>query len=75
MTETEQELLNALREFEASVVQMREDPASADLGACFARIDSLASALPPEVSPNLRHYLRGKSYQKARIFLERLEQA
>lgn len=75
MTEIEQKLLDALRDFESSVARMGEDSESVDLGAHFSRIESLASSLPPEVSPNLRHYLRSKSYQKARMFLERLEQA
>jgi len=32
----------------------------------FARIDGLAEQLPPTADPELRHFLRRKSYQKAK---------
>jgi hypothetical protein len=36
----------------------------------FARLDQLTAQLPPETDPTLLHYLRKKSYEKARLFLQ-----
>lgn len=64
----EAELLAALRELEAgATVPPAQRP---DFLALFNRIDVLGAGLPPGTDPLLRHFLQGKSYQKARLFLE-----
>lgn len=35
----------------------------------FERLDQLAAQLPPDTDPQLRHYMKQKSYEKALNFL------
>ncbi|RME96486.1 MAG: hypothetical protein D6766_00580 [Verrucomicrobia bacterium] len=70
MTAIENELLAALRALEAAVQQVAAGQ-PADLAERFARIESLAARLGPETPRDLRHYLAMRSYQKARLWLER----
>lgn len=40
------------------------------LKAAAARLDALVANLPPEINPELRHYLERQSYTKALAWLE-----
>jgi hypothetical protein len=70
MSETEQNLLQALLELERAVVSMPTASPKPNLLPLFARIDDLSRQLPPQADPTLRHYLQKKSYEKARLFLQ-----
>jgi hypothetical protein len=70
MTQTEREILDALLELEQSAGQMASSQPKPDLRPIFARLDKLASQLPADAPPDLRHYLQRKSYVKARAFLQ-----
>lgn len=63
------DLLQALRDFEAAVAAVNEEP-NPDLMGHFNRIDELTSQLPGDTDGELLHYLHKKSYEKARLFLE-----
>ena len=70
MTETEQQLLAALRELDHAVATMATAQPKPDLLAIFTRLDDLTRQLPRDADPSLLHYLHKKSYEKARLFLE-----
>jgi hypothetical protein len=70
MTETEQAILQALVELDATVRSMAAANPKPDLRPMFARVDELMGKLPRDADPNLLHYLRKKSYEKARLFLQ-----
>lgn len=71
MTSIEQELLRALRELDQAVARMRDGDREVALAPLFAQLDALAAKLPPTAPRDLRHYLGMKSYEKARLWLER----
>jgi len=68
------ELIGALRDRLAIISDetSRRDPEkhTARLRAVSENIDSLAAALPKPIDPQLAHFLRRKSYDKALEFLE-----
>ena len=70
MTQTERQILEALVELESAVGRMQTDTPKPNLLPIFTRIEELRRTLPPGTDPQLLHYLRKKSYQKARLFLE-----
>ena len=70
MSQTESALLAALRELERAVASLPTANPKPNLLPLFARIDAVAAELPPETDPTLQHYLKKKSYEKARLFLE-----
>ena len=70
MTELEQQLLKGLTDLENTVNGMATANPKPDLLPIFARIDTLATQLPPDADPSLLHYLRKRSYEKARLFLQ-----
>ncbi len=70
MTTTEQEILNALLELEETINRIPLENTKPDLMPLFQRIDELTRRLPAQTDPSLMHYLRKKSYQKARLFLQ-----
>ena len=70
MTQIEQEILETLLELEQAAGRMASSQPKPDLRPIFARLDTLASRLPADAPPDLRHYLQRKSYQKARAFLQ-----
>ncbi len=70
MTATERNLLTALTELEQVVALMPAANPKPDLLAHFDRIDELTRQLPEDADPALLHYLRKKSYEKARLWLE-----
>jgi hypothetical protein len=70
MTETENEILASLNELDRAVKNLRTASPKPDLQAIFGRLETLTADLPPNADPNLLHYLRKKSYEKARLLLE-----
>ncbi len=70
MTQTEQQILDALVELETTVAQMKTARPKPNLLPIFARIEELTRTLPSDTDPALLHYLRKKSYEKARLFLQ-----
>ncbi|HEU5125283.1 MAG TPA: hypothetical protein VFW05_14615 [Verrucomicrobiae bacterium] len=70
LTETETDLLAALEELETTVKSMPTANPKPDLLPLFSRLDNLAAKLSPSADPELHHYLRKKSYEKARLWLE-----
>lgn len=70
MNDVEQALLDSLLGLEEAVRSMATAQPKPSLVAHFARIDALAAQLPPESDPALLHYLRKKSYEKARLHLQ-----
>ena len=70
MTATEQDILTTLRDLERNVAAMPTAQPKPNLLPIFARLDELTQRLPPQTPPDLVHYLRRKSYQKAQLFLE-----
>lgn len=70
MTETQQQILEALVELEATIARMASSTPKPSLLPLFERIDQLTRALPSTTDPNLLHYLHKKSYQKARLHLQ-----
>lgn len=69
MSRTESDILKALTELELAVASMPAANPKPNLIPLFAHIDQLSAALPPDTDPTLLHYLRKRSYQKARLFL------
>jgi hypothetical protein len=70
MNDTEKAILDTLNELEEKVASMAAAKPKPDLLGIFSRLDQLAQQLPATASPELRHYLQKKSYQKARLCLE-----
>ncbi len=70
MTQIENELYRKLCELEAAVGGMNREGTKPDLVRMFDELEALSKTLPDGTSPDLRHYLMKKSYQKARHFLE-----
>lgn len=66
----EQNLLNALVELDDAVKAMPTANLKPDLLPIFSRIDELAKQLPHGTDHDLLHYLRKKSYEKARLHLQ-----
>ncbi len=73
MSETEQAILDTLRELEDKVRQMATANPKPNLLPVFERIEVLTRQLPRTAHPDLLHYLHKKSYEKARCFLEGIE--
>jgi hypothetical protein len=70
MTDCERDILAALIELDKTVKGMSTANPKPDLLPLFYRLDHLTAQLPSGADPNLLHYLRKKSYEKARLFLE-----
>jgi len=69
MTDVERDILGALTELDNQIRSLPQVAVKPNLLPLFTRIDQLASQLPSTASPELRHYLQKKSYQKAMLFL------
>ena len=69
MTKLEIDILTALEELDSAVKAMPTANPKPDLMPIFGRLDALTLQLPRETSPDLRHYLQRKSYEKARLWL------
>jgi hypothetical protein len=70
MNRIEQEILENLVKLAQEAKTIRAGERKPDLRPLFARIDELAARLPLDAHPDLIHYLRRKSYEKARQWLE-----
>ncbi len=70
MTNFEQSILKALLELDTAVKDMPTANPKPNLLPIFDRIESLARQLPPDTAPDLLHYLKKKSYEKAILFLQ-----
>src|SRR5260370_25207861 len=63
-------ILETLIELDRQVKVMRTANPKPSLLPLFHRLDELTGELPPQTAPELLHYLRKKSYEKSRLFLE-----
>ena len=70
MTALEKSILNTLVELEEAVKGFRTANPRPDLAPIFLQLDRMASQLPEGTDPNLLHYMKKKSYQKAMFFLQ-----
>ncbi|MBA4149710.1 MAG: hypothetical protein H0X66_16480 [Verrucomicrobia bacterium] len=70
MTDTEQSILDSLRDLDEKIRQMATVTPKPNLLPIFERLDNLARELPRGTDPDLIHYLHKKSYEKARLHLE-----
>jgi len=70
MTNLETNILESLIELDMTVKTMRAANPKPNLQALFQRLDTLTGQLPEGTDPKLLHYLQGKSYEKARLFLQ-----
>jgi hypothetical protein len=70
MSEIENAILQALNELDAAVKTFPTAQPKPSLLPIFTRIDTLAESLPKDTDPSLVHYLKKKSYEKARFFLQ-----
>ena len=66
----EKQLLDALVALDNAVKALPAASPKPDLLPLFSRIDKLAEQLPASADPELRHFLRRKSYGKARLLLQ-----
>jgi hypothetical protein len=69
MTELERKILDSLTELDGAVKSLRTANPKPALQPILARLDELTRELPEDSPPRLLHYLRKKSYEKARFFL------
>ena len=70
MTDLENRILQALLEVEAAVKAVPTANPKPNLLPLFSRLDELTNQLPQDTDPTLLHYMRKKSYEKARLFLQ-----
>ena len=70
MTATEQTIWQTLVELDRQVKSMPTANPKPNLIPLFNELDELTQQLPSQTAPELLHYLRKKSYEKARLFLE-----
>jgi hypothetical protein len=70
MTQIENEILRALNDLDQTIKSFSTGQPKPSLLPIFNRIDSLSEKLPRDTDPSLLHYLKKKSYEKARIFLQ-----
>jgi hypothetical protein len=65
MTAIETDILAALENLHSAVAQMATANPKPDLRPIFTRLDQLTNDLPKGTNPQLAHFLRNKSYEKA----------
>jgi len=70
MIEIENQIFKTLLELEQAVKLMTSANPKPNLLPIFARLDELTARLRTETDPMLLHYLRKKSYEKARLYLQ-----
>jgi len=70
MSELEQDILKALLDLESAVKAFPSSNPKPNLLPFFERLDDLTGRLPSDADPSLLHYLRKKSYEKARLLLQ-----
>ena len=71
MNSIESSILDQLENLDRSVKSMATAQPKPNLIPIFEELDRLADALGPEGDPQLKHFLEGKSYQKAMLYLSR----
>ena len=71
MTAVERTLLATLLDLETAIRDRASAQAKPDFKSWFARLDGLANQLPSTDHPMLLHYLRQRSYEKARLYLQK----
>ena len=67
---TEQAILQTLVKLDEAVKSMATTNPKPNLLPIFAHLDELATQLPADIDPELIHFLKRKSYEKARAHLE-----
>lgn len=70
MHRTEADILETLRQLDEAVKSMATANPRPNLLPLFTRLDELARKLPAGADEELRHFLKRKSYEKARAQLE-----
>ncbi|MFO1487558.1 MAG: hypothetical protein U1F65_03685 [Verrucomicrobiota bacterium] len=70
MSTPAKDILQTLVDLDAAVKSMPTANPKPNLLPLFSRLDELTAQLPPDTAPQLLHYLRKKSYEKARFWLE-----
>lgn len=70
MNTVERDILNTLRDLDTAVNLMRTSTPKPNLLPIFEKLQTLTNSLPQDTSPDLLHYLKKQSYEKARLFLE-----
>ena len=70
MESLEQALLDKLLELETASKTLASVKPKPNLMRLFGEIENMAGRLPKSSNPSLLHYLRRKSYQKARLLLQ-----
>jgi hypothetical protein len=70
MNDIEVAILSAILDLEEAVKAMPTADPKPNLLPIFERIELLAKQLPVNTSPDLLHYLKKKSFEKARLFLQ-----
>lgn len=70
MTELEQSIAKALDELDSAVKARAAGAQLQNLLPIFSRLDHLTEQLPKNADPELVHFLRKKSYEKARLLLQ-----
>lgn len=69
MRTVEDQLLETLTDLETAAKSMPAANPKPDLLALFEKLDALTAQLPKGTDPQLLHFLRNKSYAKARLWL------
>ena len=70
MTDLERTIWRALDELDGAVKSRNAAHPSPNVLPLLTRLDELTAQLPKDAPPDLAHYLRRKSYEKARLWLE-----
>ena len=70
MTQLEEQLHEALVALELAVKGFAATKQPVDLMPLLGRIDELGVQLPPETDPQLLHFIKKKSFEKAILWLE-----
>lgn len=69
MTQLETRILAALQELDAAAAAIRGGEPRPNLRPILDRLRDCAEKLPPDAPPDLLHYMKRQSYEKARLFL------
>lgn len=70
MNQLEMRLLEALQALEVSIRPRPAGSTAVDVRPHLSELDRLTRELPTDADPQLVHFLRRRSYEKARLFLE-----
>jgi len=70
MTQLEQQLHEALVTLDQAVKGIAATKQPVDLMPLLRRIDELGAQLPPDTDPQLAHFMKKRSFEKAILWLE-----